>query len=81
MADRDLYHLTQDAVVGAIKRADTKGVRAGPIIALCLLAALALGVWAWSAGWLSQAFDGVKQSAVDDYSISVPANVPTVEPL
>lgn len=81
MAKHDLYHLTHDTIVGAVKEADSKGVRAGPIIALCLIAVLALGGWAWSAGWLGQAFDGVRQSAVDDYSISVPANVPTVEPL
>jgi len=81
LAKNDLYHLTQDVAAGAVRQADARGVRAGPIIAICLLAVLALGVWAWSAGWLSQAFDGVQQSAIDEYSIKIPSNVPTVEPL
>ena len=81
MAKNDLYHLTQDVAADAVRQADARGVRAGPIIAICLLAVLALGVWAWSAGWLSQAFDGVQQSAIDEYSIKIPSNVPTVEPL
>lgn len=81
MPNKDLYHLTHDAIVDAVKDADSKGVRAGPIIALCIIAALALGIWAWSAGWLGQAFDGLRQSPVDEYSVSLPANVPTVEPM
>ena len=81
VSDKELYHLTHDAIVGAVKEADTKGVHAGPIIALCLLAALALGAWAWSAGWLSKGFDGIGQSPLDEYSVSIPANVPVVEPL
>lgn len=81
MPEKDLYHLTHDAVVDAVREADAKGVRPGPIIALCIVAALALGAWAWSAGWLGKGFDGLKQSPVDEYSVNIPANVPTVEPL
>lgn len=81
MPDKDLYHLTHDAIVDAVKDAETKGVRPGPIIAVCLLAVVAFGIWAWSSGWLNAGIVGLRQSPVDEYSISLPANVPTVEPL
>lgn len=81
MPDKDLYHLTHDAIVDAVTEADSRGVRPGPIFLLCVLAALALFGWAWSAGYFRQAFDGLRQTPVDEYSVTLPANVPTVEPL
>ena len=81
MPDKDIFHLTHDAIVDAVAEADTKGVRPGPVILMCVIAAFALGVWAWSAGYFSTAFDGMRQSPVDEYSVTLPANVPTVEPL
>ena len=77
MYAEDILHLTQDAIV----EADTKGVRPLPIVLVVLIGIIAIAWWALSDGPLRKSVDGWSQSAVDDYSITVRADVPVVEPL
>lgn len=73
----DILHLKHDAIV----EADTKGVRPLPIALVVLIGIIAIAWWALSGGPLRKSVDAWGQSAVDDYSITVRADVPVVEPL
>lgn len=77
MHAEDILHLTHDAIV----EADTKGVRRLPIIIVVLIGIIAICWWSLSDGPLRKSVNGWNQSAVDDYSITVRADVPVVEPL
>lgn len=57
------------------------GVRSWPLVLLVVGASFAIIVWAFLAGPMRQAFDGVQQPPLSEASLPLPANVPVVEPL